>query len=77
MERNDAINRLRKASVSYALWSGIADDGIVGPLTADVEYSAALAFRNAIKGAHESGLSTDEIAREALVPYSTVLGITR
>lgn len=77
MGHSDAINTLRKASAAYGMWSGIADDGILGTRTADVEHSAAVALRNAVKGAYQSGATVDEIAREALIPYATAFLLTR
>lgn len=77
MERNDAINMLRRTSAAYEMWSGLADGGVIGTHTADVEHSAAVALRNAVRGAYESGVTVDEIAREALIPYATAFLLTR
>lgn len=74
MERNDAINMLRKASAAYQMW---AEMDTVGPRTAYVEHSAAVSLNNAIKEASRSGLTSDEIANETLIPYSTVWMLTR
>ena len=74
MDRNDAIDMLRKASVAYRMWASIDNDG---PLTAYVEHSAAVSLNDAIKQAGRSGLTPDEIANETLIPYSTVWMLTR
>ena len=74
MERNDAINMLRKASAAYTMWATIDNDG---PRTAYVEHSAAVSLANAIKQASRSGLTPDEIANETLISYSTVWVLTR
>lgn len=76
MDRNEAITNLRKASAACALWTGIADDGIIGTLTANVEHSAALSLRSAAVQARECGVSVDEIANEALIPYRTAFFLT-
>jgi len=74
MERNDAINMLRKASASNRMWANIGNDG---PRTAYVEHSAAVSLANAIKEASRSGLTPDEIANETLISYNTVWVLTR
>jgi len=72
MERKEIVERLRRTSTAYKMWSGIADDGIVGPMTADVEHAAAMEFFESVREARKHGLRVGEIVSETGFPYSTV-----
>lgn len=77
MDRNEAINTLRRSAVAAEMWAGIASEGIIGPLTADVEHSAFMGLRKAARDAHQQGITVDEIANEGLIPYNLAFLLTR